>query len=103
MAKIELRKEWETQVAAFKASGLSVPAWCRAHDVKPHRLRYWLRKFQTEVEGASSTKWVSLEVEKPTVLENAILVRVGSASIEVKPGFDATLLSDVVKILKTLC
>ncbi|QGG47318.1 IS66 family insertion sequence element accessory protein TnpA [Heliorestis convoluta] len=44
MTKEELRLEWAERLAAFKESGLSVPKWCAANDVKTHQLRYWLRK-----------------------------------------------------------
>ncbi len=41
----ELRKDWEARVAAFRASGQSGSAWCASHQVKPHQLWYWFRKW----------------------------------------------------------
>ncbi|MDS1029687.1 hypothetical protein RDV78_04095 [Bacillota bacterium LX-D] len=45
--KLELRKEWEARVTAFRASGQSTSAWCAEHDIKLPQLRYWLRKFKS--------------------------------------------------------
>lgn len=105
MTRAELRQEWEARVAAYKASGQSVPAWCAALDVKPHQLRYWIRKLdpaQTAVK--SSAMWLTMEVDqRSTESESGLFIRVGQATIEVKPGFDQALLADVVRTLAGLC
>ena len=79
-------------------------AWCAAHDDKPHQLWYWVRKHKTQLDAtlAKSTEWLSVEVsgQEPG---SALLVRVGQANIEIKPGFDPVLLADVVRTLATLC
>ncbi|HAP32766.1 MAG TPA: hypothetical protein DCQ14_06925 [Firmicutes bacterium] len=38
-----------------------------------------------------------------SLVDNALLIRVGDASIQVKTGFDPALLSQVVRTLLTLC
>jgi hypothetical protein len=106
VARSELRKEWEQRIAEFRASGQTAVAWCAAHDVNLHRFRYWLRKFPTKraTESTPSVRWLSVKVDEPPVAEDGILlVRVGSASIEVKPGYNPTLLRQVVQTLATLC
>ena len=35
--------------------------------------------------------------------QGALLIRVGEACVEVKPGFDPALLSEIVRVLVTLC
>jgi transposase-like protein len=108
MTKTELRKEWEARVAAYKASGQSASAWCAANNLKPRQLWYWLRKHKN-IETAPAVKpsqWLSVEVSelKPNSAQgSALLVRVGQATVEVKPGFNPALLSDVVRILAELC
>lgn len=102
MNKDKQNKEWEERIAAFQASGQSVSTWCEAHQVKPHQLRYRLRKLETPT--ISTSQWLSVEVgEQPNETTNALLVRVGTAVIEVKPGFDLVLFTDVVRVLRTLC
>jgi len=107
MTKVEREKEWESRIAEYRASGLSVKEWCAAHDVKPHRLWYWLRRNKTRKPASSvkSTQWLPVEVSEGESMDqnNELVVRVGEASIEVKPGFDPALLSEIVRILVTLC
>jgi len=105
MTKAEHRRQWEARVAAFRASGQSTTAWCAAHDLKPHQLRSWLRKLKPEETAVRpSSNWLSVEVGKQSdESESSLLVRVGQATIEVKPGFNPALLSDVVRTLAVLC
>ena len=92
-AKEELRNVWETRVAEFRASGLSVPQWCVKHDMKPHQLRYWLKKFNQETQP--QVQWLPFDLTEPA----AISIRVQDAVIEVQPDFDPELLLRVVKTL----
>lgn len=98
MSKQELREIWSARVAEFKASGQSVPAWCEDHGLKPHQLRYWLRK---EKESSKPTEWIPLNPAGSS--ETAVTLRVGHIALEVRPGFDPNLLLSVVKTLTALC
>lgn len=105
MTRAEKRKKWESQVAAFKASDLSAVAWCAAHDVKVNQLYYWIRKFKSEEEPAvKQTEWVSVEVGELNANRQpkTVNIRVGKATVEVSSGFDASLLSDVIRTLAVL-
>jgi len=99
------RQEWEKRIAEYRASGQSVKEWCIANGVKPQRLWYWLRRTRENLETRSTT-WLPVEVGSPFLGEQAnagLVVRVGKASIEVKPGFDTELLSTVVRVLSGIC
>lgn len=102
---LELRKEWERRIAVFRASGLTQTKWCEVNEVSIHQLKYWLKKMDSpHSTQESSNKWVSLALEEPEEAFNETLqVKVGLASIEVQPGFNPSLLADVVKVLKTVC
>lgn len=97
MTKEERRSYWADRIAEFKGSGQSVPAWCTAHDVKIHQMRYWLKR-DTQASAKKVPAWLSLDLSD-TGLQNALLVRVGGVAVEVRPGFDPKLLVDVVKTL----
>jgi hypothetical protein len=105
MTKTENREMWEARVTEFKASDQSATAWCAAQGLKIHQLRYWIRKFKSDEESTTNqTQWLSvkiggLEAGKP---QEALPVRVGKATIEVRPGFNPALLLDVIKTLSTL-
>ncbi len=107
MTKLERQKEWDTRITEYQASGLSVQEWCSANNVKSHQLWYWLRKQKTIKEASliQSNQWLPLEVSEYTSVEqdNALVLRVGKTCIEVNPGFDPTLLSQVVRVLTALC
>lgn len=105
MTQAEKRRKWESQVAAFKASDQSTSAWCAAHDVKVNQLYYWISKFKSENKPAvKQTQWLSMEVGGlNTSRQTRVLnIKVGKATIEVSPGFDASLLSDVIRTLAVL-
>jgi len=106
MMKVERQREWEVRIAAFRASGQSTKEWCAGHDLKPYQLWYWIRKHKTmDTPSALPSQWLAVEVGDLGVVDqrSALLIRVGQATIEVKPGFDATLLSDVIRTLVALC
>jgi len=99
------RQEWEKRIAEYRASGLSVRDWCAANGVKPDRLWYWLRRTRQTLE-TKSTMWVPVELSSVFPGEqgsDGLVVKVGKASIEVRPGFDPDLLSTVVRVLSGIC
>jgi hypothetical protein len=100
-----LNQEWATRITAFKSSGLTMSAWCKDHELSLHQLKYWLKKMNISVRprsSASSTQWlpVALTGNKQRLDRTGnLVVRVGSASIEVPADFNANLLRDIVRTL----
>jgi hypothetical protein len=37
-------QEWASRIADFKSSGQTMSAWCAAHDLSIHQLKYWIKK-----------------------------------------------------------
>jgi len=105
MDKNELRREWEQRIADYRASGLSRAKWCQQHGLKVHQLKYWLKRIEeSNATPNPSTKWASVVMADASFSEeDSIQVKIGECSIEVKQGFNPSLLADVVKVLKTLC
>lgn len=104
MRKTEQSKEWETKIADFQSSGQTMSAWCATNNLKVHQLKYWLGKQRNQNQPTTKTaQWLSLEIKDPVIerKELPLLVKVGSITIEVHPGFNAKLLLDVVKTLST--
>lgn len=102
MTKEELRTTWADRIAAFKASGQSVPKWCAGHGIKPHQLRYWLKKeSQASADIADgSPQWLPLNINE--LGASPVVIKIRGAVIEVQPGFDPELLLSVVKTLSRL-
>ena len=107
MTKAEQQKLWATRIAEYRDSGQSVKEWCATHEgISPRQLWYWLRKSKNQngVLSTQSTRWLPVEVSEPTSPEqdNSMLVSIGPAGIEVRPGFDPALLAQVVRVLTSL-
>jgi hypothetical protein len=111
MKRAEKQKEWERKVIQYRDSKQSVAHWCAANNESPDRLWYWLRKHKTGEYAAENTalirpdKWLQVEVCENSPIEpsDGITVKVGKACIEIKPGFEPILLSQVVRVLAASC
>jgi len=66
-----------------------------------------MKKLQpTEVQKPAirQPKWIPVHLDETSPDGSlSLLVKVGSATIEVRSGFDPSLLADVVRALKSLC
>ena len=96
MSEKDQQSTWAERIADFKASGQSLPKWCKANGIKPHQLRYRLKKEEQSPSG-ESTSWLPLNLSDETT--SPITVRIGSIAIDVYPGFDPEHLSAVVRAL----
>lgn len=108
MTKAERQALWETRIAEYQASGQSVKEWCASHEgISPRQLWYWLRKYKNQnvVSSGKSNRWLPVEISEKASIEqgHTLLVNVGTASIEVRPGFDPALLAQVVRVLVAIC
>lgn len=100
----ELREIWRVRIADYRSSGLSGAGWCASHQIKEHQLWYWANKFRSEPVPESAPRFVAVQVHEPMRgKERPLLVRIGSAVIEVSVGYDSELLCDVARTLATLC
>jgi len=105
MSDVDKRTEWETRYDAWVASGLSAAEWCREQVIKVHQMCYWIRKFEREstADPVSETKWLTVNMQDlPTdsTDQAAVLIHVGTMSLEVRPGTDMELFSKVIRIVQ---
>jgi hypothetical protein len=107
MDKHHRLQEWIARITDFKASGLTMSAWCEMHDQTIHQLKYWLRKTnQLSSSEPSSASWLPLAIARPPAESSSLasyVVRVGQAGIEVKAGFNPELLREIVRALESPC
>lgn len=102
MNKKEQRlQEWTTRIANYRASGLTMAAWCQANQCTKETLKYWLRKTNASPSASqvSSPHFVPLNVSQASA-SAALLVQIGHVKIEVHTGFDPQLLREVVQALE---
>lgn len=97
-SKKQRRRQWEQRIARWLASGLSMAAFCRRHGVNYAQLVWWRRHLQRDVASPPLTL-IPVVVPKPS--HCAIVIRLADGiGIEVDGGFDAVLLSAVVRTLQ---
>ncbi|WP_010493868.1 IS66 family insertion sequence element accessory protein TnpA [Paenibacillus elgii] len=102
------RREWTAHIVDYKASGLTMSAWCTARHITLNQLKYWLRKLKaapSSTTPAASARFVPLSVEgaAPAIPASALVVRIGQASIELQADFDPVFLRKVVQALDVSC
>lgn len=98
----QLRQRWAARIPDDRSSSLTMAAWCARHQIRVDQLKDWLyrRKLQNPPFSTASTagpRFLPLTVTKPSP---TLTVRVGSARIDLKPGFDPQLLKAVVRALE---
>ncbi|TFE19390.1 IS66 family insertion sequence element accessory protein TnpA [Cohnella luojiensis] len=107
MTKEDVRKKWEARVTAYRSSGEKATKWCKANQVDRRQLYTWMRRIDGAAASISvvpETTWLNVKVAPEAETRSANLnVKLGSAVIEVHPGFNPVLLRDVVQALQALC
>ncbi|GGH89167.1 transposase-like protein [Pullulanibacillus pueri] len=111
MSLTDKRIEWKARFDTWKTSGLSVAEWCEEQDIKRHQMYYWVRKFENEMTSPeqvpSETQWLTVSVKDEQKSlgggQESVLIHFRSISVEVRPGANMALLSDVVHVLQNQC
>jgi hypothetical protein len=101
MEDIEVREQWEERITAYRASGLTAARWCERTGHSIGQLKYWITKTG---KAARKRDWAPVEiVDSNPAAASKITVHVGSARVEVEPGFDQSLLSEVLGVVSSTC
>jgi hypothetical protein len=96
------RTEADQLAAEYEASGLSREEFCSQRDVALKTLaRYVVRYRKQKAAGSEPQRWVAVEVAGPRECGGELSVLLsGGRRIEVKPGFDAGTLRQLVAVLE---
>jgi hypothetical protein len=100
-------------VADYQASELTMREWCEQNGFRVDQLRYWLKKAR-DAGLTQSPLWACVELVdegisgttkmNPTSTSGtAVTVRVGAATIELRPGFDPVLLAEALRVVVATC
>lgn len=109
MAQAGLTELWTARIKEYRSSGERVSVWCERHAVSTRQFYYWMRKLkmaEPQRQRASHSGWVSVlmsETDESSAEVVPLIVRIGPASIEVRSGFEPSLLAEVVRTLKAIC
>jgi hypothetical protein len=91
---------WRQQIETLKASGLSRRDFCEKNQIKLSTLDYWRQKFNSP-EEKNESNWIPIKIAEDS--SQQIDLRVGRITIAVKPGFDRTLLVELLQTISALC
>lgn len=119
MSHAERLRHWQSVLAEYASSGLTMKEWCKRTGFRADQLRYWLNKCERTYESQS---WACVGVVDDELASNraalpaipsksslaitgdpGITLRVGSACIDIRPGFDPHLLSEVLAVVASTC
>jgi len=101
----EKRRFWEQQIEQWKNSGLTQIEFCRLHNLKPHQLTYWKKRFQPAETPVSlvELKWEPAIQTAPCPNPSPLRLIVNNQfRIDVDRGFDPATLQQLVLSLRPL-
>jgi hypothetical protein len=103
----ELKEHLQQQVRALESSGMTRRHYCEQKQIKIYQLDYWRKKLGklNPTVQASTKGWISLRISDEQTVQEAsgICLRIGRLAIEVKPGFDRELLTEVLRVVSPVC
>jgi hypothetical protein len=99
------RSYWKQHIENWQETGLTQAEYCRRHNLKHHQLVYWKKRF---LKTETSASFVPLKLEDlldlPAQFDHAPLTLVinDQFKIEIRVGFDALVLRQVIVALRGL-
>jgi len=99
----DTEKKWQERVLAWKASGKSCEEFAQGQGFAAITLQQWGFRLRKKEREARAEPVVLARVIRADVTAHAgtatMVVDVGGARIEVRPGFDRALLRELVAVL----
>ena len=96
---------WKQHIESWQETGLTQTEYCRRHNLKPHQLVYWKKRFSKTEAGVSFVP-IKLDdlLDIPAQPNGAALCLVinNQFTIEIRHGFDGQLLRQLIFALRGL-
>jgi hypothetical protein len=99
------RVYWKQHIDSWQQTGLTQREYCRRHNLKHHQLVYWKKRFlKTEADVSFVPLKLADLLDIPSGPEHASLTLVidNQFKIEIRAGFDAQLLRQLIFTLQGL-
>ena len=94
-------QEWRRWIGEWRASGLSVRAFCERRGLATHRFYYWRRVLERRPVEKAAFVPVQVVADPFPALTSALeLVLVNGRIVRVAPGFDAATLRQLLTVLE---
>ncbi|WP_025434850.1 IS66 family insertion sequence element accessory protein TnpA [Peptoclostridium acidaminophilum] len=107
MISNELDNLWEQRLAQYEASGQSVTTWCKEQTIRENQFYYWRKKLRTDKDEKTQppVQWLPLDLQlskQVSPVGDLITVHIGKAAVELRKGFDQSLLREIIQVLQTI-
>ena len=110
MIKNDYSEKWKQLLLEYRNSGKTVKEWCQLNKLRRSALYYWMKKLSSNIEELdTSVKWASIPISIPIPndqlipVTNSITLKIGEFSMELKTGFEKSVLKDVLSVVMQLC
>ena len=97
-------KQWRQHFEAYRSGDLTRKAYCQKNQIKESTFGYWCKKMKRAENGldkVTEPMWIPLQVSEER--SASIDIRIGNITLEIKPGFDKTLLVELLRVIGALC
>jgi hypothetical protein len=95
-------RQWRRWIDQWRASGLSVQAFCARHDLAPARFYHWRRVLERRA-AEEPAAFVPVQVVADAVSAQASALEVvltDGRAVRIAPGFDAATLRRLLAVLE---
>lgn len=94
---------WRERVVECRSRGMSAKAWCEQAGIKYTRYMSWASRYNRE-EKQPESKWAEITVSpSPSIADSEVKIVCNKWTVVVSPGFDPSLLTDVLKTVSSIC
>lgn len=112
--------EWIKIVRECRSSGENVTTWCKNNNIRPNKYYYWLKKIRTAACKAlpstnSQEQIVPIDTSSESLSKSIdsadiscqtaradIVIRIGSAVLEIHNSASITLIENTIKVLQNV-
>ena len=99
------RSFWKQHIDSWQETGLTQVEYCRQHNLKHHQLVYWKKRFlktETDVSFVPLKLEDLLDISTRQDQASLTLIVYNQFKIEIRAGFDAQLLRQLIFALRAL-
>jgi hypothetical protein len=97
------RSYWKQQIEQWQQTGLTQAEYCRRNNLKHHQLVYWKKRYlktETDISFVPVPLEGLLDMRGPTDHASLTVVIDNHFKVEVRDGFDPTLLRQLIFALR---
>lgn len=98
---------WKKRVEEFLKTNKTQASWCKENNYAIKTFNFWFRRFKKQSSTIQSpvVNFIPIKVQNETtpISVSPIVIKITSATIEVRTGFDSKLLLEVVRTLGEIC